>query len=66
MKVYVVRGIGGQYEEYYNIILNVFKSKDDAQAFADRFMNIPGTKDYHGFEKLRDFDRACVEEYALL
>ena len=66
MKVYVVRGIGGQYEEYYNIILNVFESKDDAKAFADRFMNVPGTKDCHGFGKPHDFDRTCVEEYVLL
>ena len=66
MKVYIVKGIGGQYEEYYNIILNVFASKEDAETFADRFSNVPGTLDCHGFAKPRDFDRTYVEEYTLI
>ena len=57
-KVYIVEVRGGYYEESYTFIAGVFASKDDATAYAERFLSSPELNaDYP------DVYDACAVEY---
>lgn len=57
-KVYIVKACGGYYDESYALIVDIFASKDDAEAFAKKFLSSPELN-----EDYPDLDDAYVVEY---
>lgn len=57
-KVYIVKASGGYYDESYTLIVDVFASKADAEAFAKKFLDSPELN-----EDYPDLEDAYVVEY---